>query len=559
MKLNMIKQIAAGLGVLSFAVVLYSCEADWEKDYKAVTLKAPATATVSVTSIADSTALLNYSLSVTGRLYVAVVPGTDETPAPDAQAILKQTVGGAVFSKQIILNDAGALSSSVIVSGLVQNTSYKVFALPVNDDGVLGEIVTTEAFSTSDHHAPVLDLDSGVSPAITGNASIDLNFKPVLTFDEPVVLAETFSIKMGYRNVVTAEIVWVDVPKDSITISGSKVTIAQPATAMNGQYVFLSIGNGSVKDRAGNSYEGVTSGIVGGYLEGIYWRIKFSPTATQQILPADSVTSDVSMKITLDYPIKMRFPTSGEGGYVQGNVVVRYYTSTTTLDVQVPQANVAVVKDTLVQITLPRTPVYGETVTLKMTEGVMRNAYGNPSKAIAFGDKEWFISYGYTRNMVIGNYVIGNLVSQFSGPITDEYNVITSAHPTDPNLVVISGLLGSEDDIVAEFNGDFASFNIPTYDGMGQMISFPDGHPLADYILEVWNGYSSDGVATGFVNADGTIDMEGLGFYAYDAVTLEALGWYDLFSQATWTPAGKSIVQQNYVLKLQNHKSKFVR
>ncbi|HOG73109.1 MAG TPA: hypothetical protein PK839_10015, partial [Tenuifilaceae bacterium] len=392
----MIKQIAAGLGVLSFAVVLYSCEADWEKDYKAVTLKAPATATVSVTSIADSTALLNYSLSVTGRLYVAVVPGTDETPAPDAQAILKQTVGGAVFSKQIILNDAGALSSSVIVSGLVQNTSYKVFALPVNDDGVLGEIVTTEAFSTSDHHAPVLDLDSGVSPAITGNASIDLNFKPVLTFDEPVVLAETFSIKMGYRNAVTLEIVWVDVPKDSITISGSKVTIAQPATAMNGQYVFLSIGNGSVKDRAGNSYEGVTSGIVGGYLEGIYWRIKFSPTATQQILPADSVTSDVSMKITLDYPIKMRFPTSGEGGYVQGNVVVRYYTSTTTLDVQVPQANVAVVQDTLVQITLPRTPVYGETVTLKMAEGAMRNAYGNPSKAIAFGDKEWFISYGYT-------------------------------------------------------------------------------------------------------------------------------------------------------------------
>ena len=173
----MIKQIAAGLGVLSFAVVLYSCEADWEKDYKAVTLKAPATATVSVTSIADSTALLNYSLSVTGRLYVAVVPGTDETPAPDAQAILKQTVGGAVFSKQIILNDAGALSSSVIVSGLVQNTSYKVFALPVNDDGVLGEIV--------DHVDGDRHLQCCISPGLAGLGLHHLE-QPLLVVEQPV-------------------------------------------------------------------------------------------------------------------------------------------------------------------------------------------------------------------------------------------------------------------------------------------------------------------------------------------------------------------------------------
>lgn len=543
MKLNMIKQIAAGLGVLSFAVVLYSCEADWEKDYKAVTLKAPATATVSVTSIADSTALLNYSLSVTGRLYVAVVPGTDETPAPDAQAILKQTVGGAVFSKQIILNDAGALSSSVIVSGLVQNTSYKVFALPVNDDGVLGEIVTTEAFSTSDHHAPVLDLDSGVSPAITGNASIDLNFKPVLTFDEPVVLAETFSIKMGYRNAVTSQIVWVDVPEDSITISGSKVTIAQPATAMNGQYVFLSIGNGSVKDRAGNSYEGVTSGIVGGYLEGIYWRIKFSPTATQQILPADSVTSDVSMKITLDYPIKMRFPTSGEGGYVQGNVVVRYYTSTTTLDVQVPQANVAVVQDTLVQITLPRTPVYGETVTLKMTEGVMRNAYGNPSKAIAFGDKEWFISYGYTRNLIIGDYIV-HCVSTFNAAEYD-FNVTITPKVGSSNEVIIVGLENTTVPISGVFNGDFGTLTIPQDQSLGDLLG--DGSQVL-----LWSNTSETGDLVGNIDSNGNIVMD----WASYIVGGDNDGYYyDRYYGSTWTkqvvpPKSLAPTSRNYSITI---------
>ena len=536
MKLNMIKQIAAGLGVLSFAVVLYSCEADWEKDYKAVTLKAPATATVSVTSIADSTALLNYSLSVTGRLYVAVVPGTDETPAPDAQAILKQTVGGAVFSKQIILNDAGALSSSVIVSGLVQNTSYKVFALPVNDDGVLGEIVTTEAFSTSDHHAPVLDLDSGVNPAITGNASIDLNFKPVLTFDEPVVLAETFSIKMGYRNAVTLEIVWVDVPKDSITISGRNVTIAQPATTMNGQYVFLSIGDGSIKDRAGNSYEGVTSGIIGGYLEGIYWRIKFSLTATRQILPAVSVTSDVSMKITLDYPMKMRFPTAGEGGYVQGNVVVRYYTSTTTVDVKVPQANVAVVNDTLVQITLPRTPVYGETVTFMMAEGAMRNAYGNPSKAIAFGDKEWFISYGYDRSLIIGDYIV-HCVSTFSGSVYD-FNVTIAEDTEDSDQVIITGLEGSTEPVMGIFDGDFGTLTIPQDQSLGDLLG--DGSQVL-----LWSNTSETGDLVGNIDSNGNIVMDWASYIsggAYDGY------YYDRYYGSTWTKQTtppKSIVPLN--------------
>ncbi|MGE0079567.1 MAG: hypothetical protein AB7S48_17030, partial [Bacteroidales bacterium] len=255
MKLRKIKTLAVGFAMATFALIQFGCEADWMKEYSSSKMLDANTATVSVNTIKDSTAMLNYSISTVGRLFVVVVPGDDDTATPDSQGVLKLTTSNAVFTKQIVLSDAGSLSGSVKAAGLEQNTSYKVFVLPVNSDGVLGDIVTTDAFTTSDNYAPELDLTSGISPAISSSAAQTTTFSVKLTFNETVVLADAPVIQIGYRNAVTGTITYVDVPKANISVASKVVTITQPQVAINGQYLFLSIGANSIKDRSNNYFE----------------------------------------------------------------------------------------------------------------------------------------------------------------------------------------------------------------------------------------------------------------------------------------------------------------
>jgi len=539
-----------------FAFAITGCEQDWEKEFSTSTLKQPITATVEVNTIKDSSAVINYSLSDKGRIYIIVLAGDDNTAAPQASTMLNLSTSGAVFKKQYVLSE-DPYSGSVKVTGLVQNTSYKVFALPVNTDGVLGTIATTDAFTTSDSYKPTLDLTSGVSPAISGTAKQALAFSVNLTFSEPVVLSETYDIQMGYRNAITTVISWVAVPKDSIKIEGKVVTIKQPLKAseqLNGMYVFLTIGADAFLDRAGNKYDGVNSGIVEGYLTGIYWRNIFENTVAQQILPKEAVTSDTGMKIVLDYPIKMRFPFSTEQPqYDQTKVIVRYKSAGTTIDMEVPKGNVQIVNDTLVQITLPRTPVYGETVTFSIAEGMFRNSYGNASAAIAFGAKSWFISYGYDVSLITASYSV-DLVDN-------------SGNPAGTYNASIDVAKGGTEVLIKDFVKNFYSLteDAPisgTFDGDFGTISVPDWQPLFKTTVsgkEGWvyfaNRYSTDDVV-GHISSAGNFNLDGWGFYFLsDDETV--FGWLNRFNTSAWTKGSKGTNNQPNELSIETFGKRF--
>jgi len=535
MKLRKVKIFAIGLVIAAIAITQYGCEKDWQKEFASATLKGPATATVSINTVKDSTAMLDYSISAVGRIFVVVIPGNSETADPDPALMLKLTTPGKVFTKQIIFKDPAMLTGSVKITGLVQNVSYRVFALPLNEDNVLGTIVSTDAFTTSDHYAPTLSLTSGVSPAISTATPQIVAFKPVLSFNEPVALAATIDIKMGYRNAVTGAIALVNVPAANISIVSNKVTITQPQVALNGQYLFLSIASGSIVDKAGNPYAGVTSTLTGSTFSGIFWRVAFATTATQQILPIEDVTTNTAFKITLDYPIKMRLPSgSVEAAYDPSKVIVRYISSGTTIDVQVPAANIAIVQDTLVQITLPRTPTFGENVTLSVGEGSFRNSYGNPSAAIAFGAKSWFLSYGYARTLILGTYVV-HCVSIYDPFPAYDFNVTIEAKAGSSTGVVITGIENTTVPINGEFNGDLATLTIATGQSLGDLMG--DGS-----VVKI-GGYASSSVnAVGTIASNGAITMsfaERIVGGTYDGYV------YDKYN-STWT---KSVVKASSSVK----------
>ncbi|MDY0255384.1 MAG: hypothetical protein RBR30_13385 [Tenuifilaceae bacterium] len=548
MKINRLRTFVVGLAIAAVAFTQYGCEQEWQKKHDPAVLKAPATVQLAVSDIEDSTAVVSYTQSVLGQLYVVLVPGDDEVAAPAQNAMLRLTVASAVYTKQIFINEDADKTGSLTIGGLNQNTSYKVFALPVNTDGVLGEVTTTQAFKTSDVYNPVF---VSSSPAASGTANKAPDFAVTVTFDEPVVINDEEGIYFTYYNPIDGTFA-----KEAadVKIDAGKLVAEQTHTPIFGQYVFLTIDEEAIKDRAGNFFEGIESGIDGGYLVGLYWRVEYAPTVVQDTLPAEGEPiQDLAFKVELTYELPMAFYAT----YDNNDIIFDYATATTTISVKVPQDNVSFA-DEVVTIIPPRTPVYGETVTVRIAEGAYRTRYGSPNAEV---ELSWLISYGYKRDLVLGDYVIGDLISNWDGPIPDQYEVTLSAHATDENLVVISGLLGSEDDIVAVFNGDFATFNIPVDEnGDGQILTFAEGHALEDLILEVYNGYAGyGGVARGTILEDGTIRMIGLGFYAYDASDFSALGWYDLFSQSVWTKAAKSSIKPNIDSKIRNTKDRVIK
>lgn len=536
MKLKNIKSLAIGLFVAFFAMIQIGCEQDWQKDFEPSVLTGANTATVAVSAVKDSTAMIDYSLSTVGRVFIAVVPGTDELETPDSQDLLKLTVADAVFATQIVMNDASELTASVKASGLIQNTSYKVFALPVNSDGVLGTIITTDAFTTSDIYKPVLDLDAGISPAISSGASQSTDFDLTLTFDEPVVLATDFDIQIGYRDAETKLISWVAVENDSIAISSNVVTIKQMQKLLNGQYVFLTIAEGAITDRSGNPFDGVTSGIVGTSLVGIYWRVSYEAKAALKVLPTDTtfITDAAAFTvIKLVYPYELSISSLDD--YEKTNIVVKYYDEDVSTNYNMHPTTIDIDADTLI-ITIPNVAEYGSNVSLTIAEGTVWDVYGND---VAAGEYDWFISYGYTRDMMYGTYE-AVCTSNWGGDYNMSLTVVED--PDSDDGVIITGFEGSDSAVVVIFNGDLATLTMAKDQSLGDLEG--SGSEVFTYC-----GYYEDRVGRGTIAADGTVSMQ------WGSVIKGGANdgfYYDLYIASTWTKTTKKVnvtLRDNYVRK----------
>lgn len=551
MKLIKIRKFAIGLAAISVALIQFGCEQDWQKDFESSVLASANTVTVSVNAVEDSTAIVNYTLSTIGRVFIAVVPGTDETETPDPQNLLKLTVADAVFAIQIIKDNASELTGSVNVPGLIQNTSYKVYALPVNIDGVLGTVATTDAFETSDSFNPTLDLDAGISPAISSSAAQSTDFDITLTFSEPVVLAPDFDIQIGYRDAETKLINWVVVDNDNISISSNKVIINQMQSMINGQYVFLTIAQGAITDRTGNPFDGVTSGIIDNKLAGIYWRVSKEAKVALEVLPDPEVyVTDPSAfdVIKLVYPYELN--TLSLDDYESSMIKVRYYDGELEENYNIPVGDIVIDKDTL-EITIPKAGIYGSYIYLSIEEGTVWDVYGNDIAAVDFEDCEWFISYGYTRDKIVGEYTIEATFSNMYGPISKSYDITIAKDSEVEENVIITGFLGSTDAIIAKFDGDLAIFTIELDDPenyLGQMVKPDASYALGDTLIEFYNGFNDTGNSTGFIESDGSIS-----FNYFDGNNLNAIislakevpqpdgsfsyeGWWEQWLTSTFVP-----------------------
>ncbi len=524
------KNVLIYFGVVLGLLFFTACENELFEKYESVSVVGAPALEASISNVQDSTFTLNYTLGAAGWLSVAVIPGLDK-PVPSAEDLQFKRGAQAVKSYHFEVL-ANALTGQLVVTGLMPNTDYSIFALSTSVDGVAGDIKGM-SFKSSDAVAPTL---KSTTPGVSSTPSRATDFSVTLNFDERVVVHNKAGIVFRYLNIVT--FAFTDVPVDSIRVDNDKVIVYQTHEPLPGQYVFLSVSADAIRDGAGNFYAGINSGLTeAGDLAGLFWRIAFDPIEYTAVLPSTAeAVQDPNFQIQLHYDLPMDF-NRGAGNvvaYDQKKVRVNYKMGATTVIVEVPQANISFA-DNVVTIKPPRTPIFGETISLAVDSASFRTRYGSANAKIPVDEIKWLLSYGYKRDLILGDYVIGSLVSHWDGPIELELDITITAHATVANKVLINGLLGSPTPIEGIFNGDFATLTIPGEQMLGAGALSPD------YLVEVYNGYAAGGTATGTILSNGNINLPGLGFYLYTPEGGD-VGWWDLFRTSVWTKTvGKSL------------------
>lgn len=541
MKINRLKSIVVGLAIAAVAITQYGCEQEWQKEFEPSVLKAPASVELAVSSIKDSTAVLTYTQSLVGQLYVVVVPGDEETPAPAENSLLKLTEANAVFTRQIFVTNEVAdglkpmnnkvLTDTLNIKGLVQNVSYKVFALPVNTDGVFGAVGTTPAFNTADYDAPVA-IEKDISPKLLDDAD-SVNFAVTIPFNEPIVIKAENKDEIFFTYLDLKTGVPFDEPADA-KVDGSNLIVEQTYMPLPGQPVLLTIGANVISDRANNFYEGKDSQLANFPDIFLWYAAPVIDTIVSIAPDTASVVTDVNFDIDITYGIEMDFfqDSDGEVVYNSKDVITRYTYNGVTIDVETPASNIAF-NGKVVSITPPRTPIYGETVTLKIAEGAFGTIYGSDCEAVEFNDYEWFVSYGYERDIIIGTY-LANCVSAFTGDVYN-FNVTIAADAESDNGVTITGLENSTEPLMATFNGDFATLTLAPFQSLGDL----EGNGDSEVMLIDFGGTGSDIIGT--IAANGTITVSWGSFISGGP---NDNYFWDRYTNSTWTKGSKTF---NYV------------
>lgn len=510
------------LASLFLSVLMVGCYD--EEAYTPVAMLPAPTAEITLTDVEDESFVVNVTSSADG--YISIVVTDDVTAvAPDGESLYKQLESGIYNTYAEV--EAGA-SLSWTVGDINPNTMYKVFAVCGNPDGVVSEVVSAEIL-TSDKVNPELDADA-MSPG-AGASGIAADEAFVLTFNEMVKLgdAPVFTLVYYYEDVTTV------VPVENIVVAGNTVTVKQTYTPHPGEIIFLSVADGSVTDLVGNPADGFETGVVDGAIEGFaYWFVETAPVDMLVSLPeAGGSTSDPNFAVTVKFDAAMTFADNDV------LPVLTYFDGTGVYTIEVPGEDiVANEADSTVTFYQSVTAEIGSWVSLSIPEDVLEDMYGNPnaaieSKADATGMEGLYflVSYGYTRDMVLGAY--SALSSSYFGPADNELDAITIiADPEDENGIIMTGLRGSGEPVYGTFDGDYGTITFPAY---SHIYIDANGTPETTDDVHVYFESNSGEAMVATVLPNGDISLVDIWLYTFYDMDYEYAGYDNAFSSTYFT------------------------
>ena len=472
---------------------------------------------VNVTATEDNAFTFTLTPGEGTTYYSYVVVSEEEVESIDASALLKGQITGVAGEVLNTSEDATFTYDMMNDKGVgicSPNTSYVIYAVASNKQGVTGE-VATKVIVTSDGVAPTPDLDK---------AEPDGKGVVVIPFSEGVTRGEGAVTAKYYMEWDIEHPVNIDAANLTVEIEGDAVTITTKEVPV-GAIVCISWEAGAFKDSFGNTCGALASGLNVEQTDftGLYFRVdteefkvedKFFAPETETYF-GDWATFEGT--VTFEKNIYRNDDPESDFVVKEGDLAVVYTNkkSTTTVKLSPDDWNVA---GKVLTFKLPSAPAKGDKVSLIINKGAVTDVYGNPVAEYSSKDMYWTY-FGFTRDMFIGSF---NL-TYVSGFDEEEYDggTFTIAAGTGENDLNYSNFYMQGSTMDGQFDALKGQIIIPAGTLIGE-----DADDEGEYTL-VLASLSEEEDVVFTLTMDGKIISEDAGIFALDKATGEPLGWWE--------------------------------
>ena len=421
----------------------------------------------------------------------AIIPGADPV---DGATLLSNGYAKSAVSVKLTIDGveadvplsgcfkASALKDTTVTAfKLKPNTKYTVYAIGSGEKGVLSE-VASKTITTTDKTVPSafdVDEEGKVTKYYFDASGID-DGTIVIDFGDPVqytkegeagitrftakyFAANDYDAKTGLLNPQFS----VDIPLDSVSISGGKVSLQVPER-IPGAIVGIYCDEGIFQNAVGLKnpaipYEAVmagwtssgkiqTAGPVGRF-ETEAWSFDLpmieDPTGKEVKMPADSIIffqdwEAVEISLTAPALVEPKLVDKVCNGVFPGDDLQVMYTDGNNRKIiyDTDDYDRSAVSDSTIVVKLAESPEYGSSVAIQVPEGAVEDVWGNPCEAFstAYIDEDgdvfagnYFFSYGYTLADIVGTYTL-NADTQYAGKYTNAGVVIAPAPADDEDF-----------------------------------------------------------------------------------------------------------------------------
>lgn len=465
---------------------------------------------INVTATADNSFSFTLTPSNGSVFYSYVVDKGSEASELDGYSLLKQQYSGV---------DGGLLNATENATATIEveaspNTSYVVYAVASNDKGIVGN-VTSQLVKTTDSGIPA----PASAKTIEDEVAVQVAFSEGILRGDGAVTAQYFVEWTGEFIDIAAEDITVNVSDNTATFKFTNV----PASAT----VLVSWAEGAFVDNAGNKCQAFKSGLnsAGTAFSGVYFNVADVPfDITKENVTSPEVGGSFGDWTKTMFTFTFDMDVYRNSKLLEGNEIKVSYThkgKVTTVDV--PTDYWTVQGKNLIFL-LPEEPAFGDWVSVSIAEGSIYDVYGNPNTETVL-ENVWLRSYGYTRDMVIGNYTL-TYTSYWGGDYTEQITI--SADPESEDGLIIDGFLSQAgivpNSVKAIFDGDYGTITIADEQLLYET-------PTAYYLL-----VDAEGVGTITVNVlgNGNLTISQMWGYYVLAKGEGNSGYYDASISATF-------------------------
>ena len=512
--------------IFSLAVVLglASCNS-WDDEQTQNYGDGPAI-TIDLTTTADSSFTFTVNPAQGTNYYTYTVVEGTEAEEVDASQLLKNAIGGIAggikkYSENASITETmrNAKTNAPLCS---PNTSYVIYAVAASDKGVIGK-VASQVVTTTDGETPVVE---AVKPSDSG---VQVLFSESVQFNSELISAKYY---LEWDESFTAK----PIPAEDLTILAmDNIVNFKVNNVPAGAYVFISWSEGAFVDSKGNKCPAMNSdfNMSTGAIEGVNMHLA---NVAWDINP-ENIGPDAGSLIS-DYKTWQGTITFAENVYRNdhevkaGDIYVKYANSKKSTTIALDPTDWEV-KDNVVTFRLPEAAAAGDVITVGIKENVLFDVCGNGNNAfVSSTDDAWWKYFAATKDMVIGNFGF-NYVSDYDEE--QQWNdggiVTIEEDPEAENGIIIKNLYLEGSEIPGEYDLNSGKVYVYAYCELGIVAGKESNYGLITYSI------SGKDAIEFTINPDGTLTSTDFGVVACDENYESALGWWDKFSIAKFTPA----------------------